>query len=96
MAAGQAFFSSHSPVNNFPCDDLTGKEGYGYGGGCQYRGSSGTSHHSCDPSSYLFVGMPNVGLSQSCKETYTGWYNIVGNISTSGVFGFFTSFLLLM
>ena len=97
VAAGQAFFSSHSPVNNLPCDDLTGNEGCGYGGSCQYRGSSGTGHSSCDPSSSLLVGMPNVGLSQSCKETYTGWDNMIGKISTSRFFVmFFTSFLLLV
>ena len=76
-------------MNNPPRSNLEGKEGYGYGGGCQYCGSSGTGHRSCAPRSSLLGGMSTVGLPQSHKETYTGWDDIVGKISTSGFFGMF-------
>ena len=83
-------------MNNFPRDDMEGKEGYGYDGGRQYSSSYGTGHCSCAPRSSLLGGMPTVGLLQSRKETYTEWYAIVGKISSSGFLGmFFTSFLLL-
>ena len=71
-------------MNNFPRDDLTGKEGYGYGGGHQYCGSSVTGHYLYAPRSYLLGGMPIVVLPQSRKETYTGWDDIFGKIFTSG------------
>ena len=39
---------------------------------------------------YCFLGvMSTVGLTQSRRDTYTGWYNIVGKISTTGFFWFF-------
>ena len=84
MAAGQFFVSSHSPVNNPPRNNLTGKEGYGYSGGCQYHGYSGTVHRSCAPIYSILGGMPTEELPQSRKENYTGWDNIVGNISAGG------------
>ena len=68
---------------------MAGKEGYGYGGGCQYCGSSGTGHHSCSLYSSILGGMPTTVLPQSRKESYTGWDNIVGNIYTSGFFSMF-------
>ena len=85
-AAGQDFVSPHSPVKNSPHDDLTGKEGYSYGGGFQYCGSSGTGHCYCSPRYSLLGGIPTVGLPQSRKDTYTGWDDIVGKISTSRFF----------
>ena len=72
-------------MNNFPPDNLMGKEGYFYGVGCQHHGSSGTGHCSCDTCSYILGGMPTLRLPQSHKETYTGWDNKSGKISTSGL-----------
>ena len=89
MAAGRAFISSHFPVKNLPRDDLTGKEGYGYGGGRQYCGSSGTGHSYCDTGSSILGGITTAGLTQSHRETYNGWDYIVGKISTSGFFSMF-------
>ena len=86
MAEGLAFVSSHSPVNNFPRDNLTDKEGYRYGGGPQYCSSSGACHRPCAPNSSLLGGMPTEGLPQSPKDVYTGWDDIVGKISTGGFF----------
>ena len=86
VASGQDFVSSHSPAKNFSRDDLTGKEGYGYGNGRQYCGYSGTIHCYSDPCYYLLGGMPTEELPQYLKKTYTGWDNIVGKISTSGFF----------
>ena len=86
VAAGQDFISSHYPVNNFLRNDLTGMKVYGYGGGHQYRGSSGTGHCYCPPRYYLLGGTPTSGLIQSRQETYSGWDNIVGKISTNGFF----------
>ena len=97
MAAVQDFVSYHSPVNNFPRDDMTGKEGHGYGGGRQYRGPYGTGHSSCAPNYYLLGGIPTAELPHYCKETFTAWGDIVGKIFTSGFFRYvFTSFLLLV
>ena len=96
MVAGQDFISSHSPVNKPPRGNLTGKEGYGYGVGPQYHSYSGTSNRSCAPHFSILGGMPTARLPQSRKETYTGWDDIVGNISTRGLFWYvFVSFLLL-
>ena len=75
-------------MKNFLCDDLPGKEGYGYDSGCQYCGSSGTGHRSCDHIYSLLGGITTSGLTQSQKETYTGWEDIVGNIYTGGFFGY--------
>ena len=97
VAAGQAFISSQSPEKNSPPHDMTGKDGYSYGGGRQYCSTSGTLHCSCAPHSSLLGGIPNAVLPQSHKETHTGWNDIVGKISTSVCFGmFFTSFLPLV
>ena len=91
------FVSSHFPIKNSTRDNLTGKGGYGYGNGRQYCGSFGTVHCSCAPCYSLLGGIPTKILPQSCKGNYTGWYNIVGNIYTSGFSGiYFTSFLLLL
>ena len=97
VVAGQAFLYSHYSMKNPPHINMTGKEGYGYGGGHKYCGSSGTGHCSCAPHSSLFCGIQTAGLPQSRKETYTKYDDIVGNISASGFFGmFFTSFLLFV
>ena len=76
-------------MKNTPHADLMGKDGYVYSGVHQYHGSSGNGHFSCDPCSYLLGGMPTAGLTQSCKDTYTGWDDIVGKIFTSVFFGKF-------
>ena len=84
-------------MKNPPRGDLMVKKGYGYDGGRQHRGSSGTGHCSCDPCYSFLVGMPTAGLKQSRTEIYTGRGNIYGKISTSGFFQYvFTSFLILM
>ena len=89
MAVVQDFVSSHSPVKNFHRKNLTGKEWCGYGDGCQYCGSYGTGNHFCYPCYSLFGGMPTAGFPHSLKETYNGWSDIVGKISTGGFLVFF-------
>ena len=70
-------------MKNYPHVDLAGKAEYGYGGGSQYCGSSGTGHSSYDTLSYILSGMPTAGLPQSHKDTYNRWDNIVGKIASS-------------
>ena len=72
-------------MNNFPRNNLMGKEGYCYGVGCQHHGSSGTGNCYYDTCSCQLGGMPTLGLPQSHKEIYTGWDNKAGKISTSGL-----------
>ena len=55
-------------MKNFVRDNMTGKEGYGYGGGRQYHGFSGTNNHSFAPCSYLLGGMKTVVLTKSRKD----------------------------
>ena len=92
VAACQDFVSSSSTVNNFPCKDLAGKDGYGYVRCLQYCGSSGSGHCSCGRFSSFLGGMPTEGLTQSRTEIYTWWEYIVGKIYTSVFFWYlFTS-----
>ena len=93
VTVGQDFVSSHSAVKNLPHGDLTDKERYGYGDGFKYCSSSGTGHRFCATRSSLSGGMLTAGLTQSCKETYTGWDDIVGKILLAGFWvGFYVIF----
>ena len=54
-------------MKNFVHDNMTGKEGYVYGGSRQYHGFSGIGNCSFDSCSYLLGGMKTVVLTKSRK-----------------------------